>query len=61
MVIALSDLSIRPRRAMSEMGQKAKYSLRAHIVRIVPESGLKSDLAGRPFRAMNGRGARLIR
>ena len=32
-------------------GQKAKYSLRAHIVRFAPESGLKSDIAGGPFRA----------
>ena len=39
---------------MSELGQKAKYSLRAHIVRFAPESGLKSDLAGGPFRARNG-------
>jgi hypothetical protein len=36
---------------MSGVGQKAKYSLRAHIVRFAPESGLKSDLAGGPFRA----------
>src|ERR1035437_9654915 len=35
-------------------GQKAKYSLRAHIVRFAPESGLKSDLAGGPFRASSG-------
>src|ERR1035437_9881096 len=45
-------------------GQKAKYSLRAHIVRFAPESGLKSDLAGGPFRA-NGlnrsRGRALLR
>jgi hypothetical protein len=37
--------------ATSEMGQKAKYSLRAHIA---PESGLKSDIARGPFRARNG-------
>jgi hypothetical protein len=36
---------------MSAMGQKAKYSLRADIVRFAPESGLKSDIAGGPFRA----------
>jgi hypothetical protein len=36
------------------MGQKAKYSLRAHIVRFAPESGLKSDIAGGPFRANFG-------
>src|ERR1019366_5115526 len=36
------------------LGQKAKYSLRAHIVRLAPESGLKSDLAGGPFRAISG-------
>ena len=40
---------------MSEAGQKAKYSLRAHIVRFAPESRLKSDIAGGPFRAMCGR------
>jgi hypothetical protein len=32
-------------------GQKAKYSLRAHIVCFAPESGLKTDIAGGPFRA----------
>jgi PAS domain S-box-containing protein len=37
--------------ATSALGQKAKYSLRAHIVRFAPESGLKSDIAGGPFRA----------
>jgi 2-polyprenyl-6-methoxyphenol hydroxylase-like FAD-dependent oxidoreductase len=36
------------------MGQGAKYPLRAHIVRFAPESGLKSDTAGGPFRARNG-------
>jgi hypothetical protein len=36
---------------MSELGQKAKYSLRAHIVCFAPESGLKTDIAGGPFRA----------
>ena len=41
---------------MSVLGQKAKYSLRAHIVRFAPESGLKSDIAGDPFRANNGSG-----
>jgi hypothetical protein len=39
---------------MSALGQKAKYSLRAHIVRFAPESGLKSDIAGGPFRANSG-------
>ena len=34
-----------------QKGQKAKYSLRAHIVRLAPDSGLKSDLAGGPFGA----------
>ena len=33
----------------------AKYSLRAHIVRFAPESGLKSDIAGGPFRATEHR------
>ena len=37
---------------MSQLGQKAKYSLRAHIVRFAAESGLKSDVAGGPFRAI---------
>jgi hypothetical protein len=41
---------------MSEVGQKAKYSLRAHIVRFAPETGLKSDIAGGPFRANTGNG-----
>ena len=36
---------------MSGSGQKAKYSLRAHIVRFAPDSGLNSDLAGGSFRA----------
>ena len=31
--------------SVSQLGQKAKYSLRAHIVRFAPESGLKSDIA----------------
>jgi hypothetical protein len=35
----------------SAPGPKAKYSLRAHIDRFAPESGLKSDIAGGPFRA----------
>jgi hypothetical protein len=39
---------------MSQLGQKAKYSLRAHIVRFAAESGLKSDAAGGPFRAKPG-------
>jgi len=28
---------------MSLLGQKAKYSVRAHVFRFAPESGLKSD------------------
>jgi len=32
---------------MSEMGQKAKYSLRVDVFRFVSESGLKSDIARR--------------
>src|ERR1700682_5646700 len=36
---------------MSQMGQKAKYSLRADVFRFAPDSGLKSDIAGGPFRA----------
>jgi hypothetical protein len=39
---------------MSELGQKAKYSLRAHMVCFAPDSGLKSDIALCPKRAMNG-------
>ena len=31
--------------------QKAKYSLRADIVRFAPDSGPKSDIAGVPVRA----------
>ena len=38
-------------RPMSLLGQKAKYSLRAHTVRFTPDNGLKSDIAGGPFRA----------
>ena len=38
---------------MSESGQNAKYSLRADMVRVAPESGLKADIAGGPFRAIN--------
>jgi hypothetical protein len=30
---------------MSELGQKAKYSLGADVFRFAPESGLKSDIA----------------
>jgi hypothetical protein len=37
--------------ARSASGQKAKYSPRAHEVRFAPDNGLKSDLAGGPFRA----------
>ena len=36
---------------MSQMGQKAKYSLRADVFRFTPESGLKSDIGPCPFRA----------
>jgi hypothetical protein len=36
---------------MSDQGQNAKYSFRAHIARFAAGSGLKSDLAGRPFGA----------
>jgi hypothetical protein len=36
---------------MSVAGQKAKYSPRAHVVRFAPDNGLKSDIAGGPFRA----------
>jgi hypothetical protein len=39
---------------MSPLGQKAKYSRRAHIVCFAPESGLKTDIAGGPFRANSG-------
>jgi hypothetical protein len=36
---------------MSLLGQKAKYSLGADVFRFGPESGLKTDIAGGPFRA----------
>ena len=36
---------------MTALGQKAKYSLRAHIVRFAPDSGLKLDTAEGPFGA----------
>jgi hypothetical protein len=39
---------------MSELGQKAKYSLRVHIVRFTPDSGLKSDIAPFPRSATSG-------
>jgi hypothetical protein len=39
---------------MSQLGQKAKYSSGADVFRFTPESGLKSDIAPCPFRAMNG-------
>jgi hypothetical protein len=45
---------VRPATATSAVGQKAKYSLRAHIVCFAPESGLKTDIAGGPFRANTG-------
>ena len=35
----------------SGVGQKAKYSLGADVFRFAPESGLKTDIAGGPFRA----------
>src|SRR6266481_2500640 len=34
-----------PPPALSLLVQKAKYSLRAHVFRFTPESGLKSDIA----------------
>ena len=40
---------------MSEAGQKAKYSLRAHIVRFAPNSGLTSDVPPCPRSANSGR------
>jgi hypothetical protein len=43
---------------MSQLGQKAKYSLRAHVFRFTPESGLKSDIAGGPFHANTGSAGR---
>jgi hypothetical protein len=33
-------------RSMTALGQKAKYSLRADIVRFAPETGPKSAIAG---------------
>ena len=36
------------------IGQKAKYSLREHIVRFALDSGLKSDMAVGPKSANNG-------
>ena len=36
---------------VSAPGQTAKYSLRVHIFRFAPESGLKSDIAPCPVRA----------
>jgi hypothetical protein len=39
---------------MSEAGQKAKYSLRAHIVRFAPNSGLTSDVPPCPRSAKLG-------
>src|SRR5450631_4304704 len=41
---------------MSQMGQKAKYSLRADIVRFAPDSGLNSDIAPCPSCANTGSG-----
>jgi len=45
---------------MSQMGQKAKYSLRADVFRFTPESGLKSDIGPCPFRAKLGSRAALF-
>jgi hypothetical protein len=42
---------IHERHAMSEMGQKAKYSLGVDVFRFTPESGLKSDITACLFRA----------
>ncbi len=39
---------------MSQMGQKAKYSLGVDVFRFTPESGLMSDIAPCPFRANTG-------
>src|SRR5258708_24482818 len=39
---------------MSELGQKAKYSLGVDVFRFTPESGLMSDIAPCPFRASSG-------
>jgi hypothetical protein len=36
------------------MGQKAKYSLRAHVFRFAPDSGLMSDIARGPKDARSG-------
>ena len=41
---------------MSLLGQKAKYSLGADVFRFSPESGLKTDIAGCPVRAINRSG-----
>ncbi len=38
---------------MSQLGQKAKYSLRADVFRLSSESGLRSDIAPRPRSANN--------
>jgi hypothetical protein len=38
----------------SALGQTRKYSRRAHRVRLTPGTGLKSDIAGGPFRAKSG-------
>jgi hypothetical protein len=50
----MAPTNIRYSGTMSELGQKAKYSLREHIVRFAPDSGLKSDMVGGPFRAKRG-------
>ena len=41
---------------MPAMGQKAKYSLGVDVFRFTPESGLMSDIAPCPFRALNRHG-----
>src|SRR5258708_23574122 len=41
--------------ATSVPGQKAKYSLGVDVFRFTPESGLMSNIAPCPFRAMCGR------
>jgi hypothetical protein len=39
---------------MSEMGQKAKYSLRADVIRFAPDSGHVATAAAFPFCAKTG-------
>jgi hypothetical protein len=40
--------------AMSELGQKAKYSLRADVFRFTPQSRHQLSRPRRPFRATSG-------